>query len=658
MSRKKNRIQDEQIFKDKFDFNSDEEMRFESKYSAYNKKKDDEVVVKNAKGTFRRYMLLLKPYWFPVMIVLLASLGYTVVDVVTPDYMSEIINMLQAAIESFVNTGNSIQFGGFTESGSIMNKFLQLGGLYLATALLNFIQQFVGAGVSQKLVYNLRRQANDKLSRLPLRYFDKFTKGEIISKVVNDIDNISGSLQSTFITVITGVLQIFGALYMMLRTKNWIMTLAAIILVPFSGVISYKISRISKRWFRRYWATMGALNGHVEEMYTGHNIVRIFNHEQQSIDEFKEINFHLKHNSFIANMLSGILSPILTLISNINYVGLCVLGGCYYIGRWFNTSKTISSSHQMGLGSIQAFLSYSSMFSSPITSISSLLNKIQSALASAERVFELLDEQEQSYDDTTYDEQAEDLKGLVEFKNVSFSYNPDTKLIEDFNLVAKPGQTVAIVGPTGAGKTTIVNLLMRFYDIDKGEISIDGIDTSKMSRNRLRDNFGMVLQDTWLFKGTIRENIKYGNFDATDEQMYEAAKNANIHEYIMTLPKQYDTMLTEDATNISQGQRQLITIARAILKDPKILILDEATSSVDTRTEALIQEAMDVLMAGRTCFVIAHRLSTIKNADNIVVMKRGSIIEQGTHRELMDKDGFYATLYNSQFSDGVPEDVE
>lgn len=521
--------------------------------------------------------------------------------------------------------------------------------------IMTFIQQFVGAGITQKLVFNLRKQVNNKLSSLPLSYFDKNTKGEIISRVINDIDNVSSNLQSSFLTVLTGVIQVVGSLIMMLRTGNWVMTIASVFLVPFSGTIAYKIAKISKKWFSKYWASMGAMNGHVEEMYSGHSIVKIFNHEKQSIDEFKMINQNLKKNSFVANMISGILNPILTLFKNINYVSVCIIGGCYYMGSWFNTGAVIAKT--LSLGQIEAFLSYSSMFSSPITSISSMINNIQSSLASAERVFELLDEEEQTPDNTE-NEPSELFKGHVQFKNVSFRYKEDVPLIDNFNLDAQSGNVIAIVGPTGAGKTTIVNLLMRFYDIKDGQILIDGTDIMQMSRNALRENFGMVLQDTWLFKGTIKENICYGFDDATDEQIEFAAKSANIHDYIMSLPKGYETELTEDGSNISQGQRQLITIARALLKNPKILILDEATSSVDTKTEVLIQNAMNELMKGRTCFVIAHRLSTIKNADSIIVMKHGSIVEQGTHKALIEKNGFYANLYNSQFTGGIPEDVE
>ena len=632
-----------------------EDTYLENKYSSYNSNKDEDKKVSNAKGTATRFFMLLKPYGVGVAIVCISSIISTLASVVAPEYMADIIDSIQKSIENYALHGVPINFGNITDPTSIVYQLVTLGAVYFMIGFMTFIQQFVGAGVTQKLVFNLRQQVNIKLSNLPLSYFDKNTKGEIISKVVNDIDNVSQNLQNSFLTVLTGVIQVIGSLYMMLKSGNLVMTFAAIFLVPFSGTIAYKVAKISKKWFSKYWKSMGAMNGHAEEMYSGHSLVKIFNQEKQSVEDFKIINNNLRKNSFVANMIAGILNPVLTLCKNINYVSVCIIGGCYYIGSWFNTGRLIANT--LSLGSIEAFLSYSSMFSSPITNISKMINNIQSSLASAERVFDLLDEEEQTPDNTENEPDGL-LSGNVEFKDVSFRYKEDVPLIENFSLSAHPGSIVAIVGPTGAGKTTIVNLLMRFYDIQSGQILIDGTDIMTMSRNALRDNFGMVLQDTWLFKGTIKENIRYGVDDATDEQIESAAKSANIHEYIMSLPKGYDTELTEDGTNISQGQRQLITIARALLKDPKILILDEATSSVDTKTELLIQEAMKELMKGRTSFVIAHRLSTIKHADNIIVMRHGSIVEQGTHKELLDADGFYAMLHNSQFTGGIPEDVE
>ncbi len=610
-----------------------------SRYADYVAVTDEKQKPKDARRTFFRFLALIKPYWFSMAVVVISAMLSTACNVIAPEYMGNVISILQEQIEGRL-TGGSIDFS------ATYSQLMILAALYGAAGLFTFIQEFVSAGVSQRLVCGLRADLNGKLSRLPLSYYDKQTKGQVISKIINDIENVSGSLKSCILTVMTSIIQVVGSFVMMLTTGNLIMTFAAICLVPVSAFVSYRVSKVSKVWFRRYWDTMGDLNGHIEEMYAGHTIVRMFGHEDESVKEFRSITERLGKNSFMANMISGILNPVLTLIKNINYVSLCLLGGMFFM-------NIIKTGVFGGIGDISKFLSYSSSFSSPIINLSKIINNIQSSLASAERVFSVLDEQDEAPDNTE-NEPTEPSVGLVEFKDVSFRYVEDRPLIDDLSFTALPGSVTAIVGPTGAGKTTIVNLLMRFYDVNGGSITLDGTDIYTMSRDALRANFGMVLQDTWLFKGTVKENIRYGRSDATDEEVYEAAKMAQIYDYIMSLPKGFDTELTEDATNISQGQRQLLTIARAIIVDPKVLILDEATSSVDTKTEQKIQVAMDTLMKGRTSFVIAHRLSTIKNADNILVMKKGAIVEQGTHKELLDADGFYALLYNSQYTDGIP----
>lgn len=617
------------------------EQEYAGKYAAYRKKEEDLKPV-DAKRTLFRFFALIKPQSLQMAVVVICALSQTVLNSISPEYTANIINALQAQVENVLQ-GGKVGFDG------IYSDLIRLACIYAGVTIFAFVQEFVAAGVSQKLVCGLRDKVNTKLSRLPLSYFDKQTKGQVISKLINDIDNVSSSLQSSILTILTGVVQVITSFVMLVRCGNVIMTLAAICLVPVAGFVSYKVSRVSKKWFRRYWNSMGDLNGHIEEMYAGHTIVRHFGHQKQSVEEFSEITNRLGHNSFMANIISGILSPVLTLIKNLNYVMLCVLGGYFYLGAYNGTLPARFG----GIGDISKFLTYSSNFSSPIVNISKMLNSIQSSLASAERVFGLLDEPEEPAD--VHDNDSDTLsQGHIEFRDVSFRYVEDRPLIDGLNIDARPGSVTAIVGPTGAGKTTIVNLLMRFYDVNSGTILLDGIDIGTMSRDCLRKNFGMVLQDTWLFKGTIKENIAYGNENATDEQIEEAAKAAQIYDYIMSLPDGFETELAEEGSNLSQGQRQLLTIARAVVADPSVLILDEATSSVDTKTEQKIQTAMNDLMKGRTSFVIAHRLSTIKNADNILVMKKGSIVEQGTHDELLAADGFYALLYNSQYTDGIP----
>jgi ATP-binding cassette subfamily B protein len=493
------------------------------------------------------------------------------------------------------------------------------------------------AGVSQRTVYRMRQDVDEKLSRMPLSYFDSHARGDTLSRITNDIDNIANSLQQTMTQLITAVCTIIGVLAMMF----WISPLLAVIsllTVPLSIAVTVFIAKRSQQQFAQQWARTGTLNGHIEEMHTGHAIVKAFGRQQEAIERFEVENEQLFQASYRAQFLSGTMQPVMAFIANLNYVAICVIGGIQV------------ANGQMSLGDVQAFVTYSRQFTMPITQTASIANVIQSAIASAERVFELLDEPEE-VPDTALVGIRRAVAGRVELENVSFRYLPDTPLIEDLAVVVEPGQTVAIVGPTGAGKTTLVNLLMRFYEIDGGSIRIDGIDSREMSRDELRSTFGMVLQDTWLFHGTIRENIAYGRANATEEEIVAAATAAHVDHFVRTLPDGYDTILDDDATSVSQGEKQLLTIARAFLADRPILILDEATSSVDTRTEVLIQRAMAKLMVGRTSFVIAHRLSTIRDAHTILVMDHGDIVEQGTHEALLARRGFYFDLYDSQFAE-------
>lgn len=509
-------------------------------------------------------------------------------------------------------------------------------GLYLISALFTYIMQYVMASVAQKTVYEMREEVSAKFERLPLKYYDGRTHGEILSRVTNDLDNISNTLQQSLTQLITAVVTLIGSIVMMLSISGWL-TLVALVTLPISAVVTMGVAKRSQKYFKDQQKVLGNLNGHIEEMYTGHKVVKAFTYEEQSLKDFDKDNEKLYEAGWKAQFMSGIVMPAMNFINNIGYVLICVVGG------------VMASNGSISVGSIQAFFQYSRQFGQPIVQTASIANIIQSTIASAERVFEVLDEQEQVPDkeDSMIIENAE---GLVEFKHIKFGYTEDNTLMKDIDIHVKPGQTVAIVGPTGAGKTTLVNLLMRFYEVDDGQITIDGIKTTDIKRGDLRNMFGMVLQDTWLFNGSIKDNIAYGNANATFEDVVEAAKLAHADHFIRTLPEGYETILNEEASNISQGQKQLLTIARAILANPQLLILDEATSSVDTRTEVLIQNAMNNLMAGRTNFVIAHRLSTIKDADLILVMNHGDIIEQGTHSSLLEADGFYADLYNSQFA--------
>ncbi|MFQ7302492.1 MAG: ABC transporter ATP-binding protein, partial [Beduini sp.] len=530
---------------------------------------------------------------------------------------------------------------GGIDFDAIWNIILLLIALYAISAIFSYIQGFIMTGVSQSISYNMRKELSEKMDRMPLKYFDTKTHGEVLSRVTNDIDTIAQSLNQSMSQIITSIATVVGIFIMMLSI-SWEMTLLAVMVLPISAVLMVQITKRSQKYFKQQQAYLGDVNGHIEEMYGGHDVVKAFNGEEASIEEFAVHNGNLYKSAWKSQFLSSMMHPITNFVGNLGYVGVCLLGG------WLATQGTIA------IGDIQAFIQYVRSFNQPIGQVAQIMNVLQSTAAAAERVFEFLAEEEMTPDTPNpvaiVDQNGEStIKGSVTFANVHFGYFEDKIIINDFNMHIHSGQKVAIVGPTGAGKTTIVKLLMRFYELNSGSIMIDGHDIKEYTRKDLRSLFGMVLQDAWLFNGTIKENLKYGKQDATDEQVIEAAKVANVDHFIRTLDHGYDTVINEESNNVSQGQKQLLTIARAFLTDPKILILDEATSSVDTRTEVLIQEGMDRLMEGRTSFVIAHRLSTIRDADVILVMRDGDIVEVGNHEDLLAKDGFYASLYNSQF---------
>lgn len=584
---------------------------------------------KDFKGTMKKLLQYLGAYKISIVAVIIFAIGSTVFNIVGPKILGRATTEIFKGLVRKVSGGSGIDF---TKIGKILGMLLVL---YLCSALFSFIQGYIMTGVSQKLTYRMRKEISEKINRLPMNYFDKMTHGEVLSRITNDVDTLSQSLNQSATQVITSVATIIGVLIMMLSISP-LMTLTALLLLPISmGFISVIVKR-SQKYFMSQQEYLGHVNGQVEEVYGGHNIVKAFNKEQDVIATFDKDNDMLYQSAWKSQFLSGMMMPIMQFVGNLGYVAEVILGG-------YLAMKSV-----IEVGDIQSFIQYVRNFTQPIQQVAQVANMLQSTAAASERVFEFLeeDEEEQTVTDS---EPVDDLEGRVEFDHVHFGYNPDHIIINDFSVKVEPGQKIAIVGPTGAGKTTMVKLLMRFYDVNEGAIKVDGHDIRDFNRSELRKMFGMVLQDTWLFKGSIEENIRYGKLDATHEEVVEAAKAAHVHRFVQTLPGGYNMELNEEASNVSQGQKQLLTIARAILEDPKILILDEATSSVDTRTEIQIQKAMDNLMRGRTSFIIAHRLSTIRDADLILVMKDGDIVEQGNHEELLAKNGFYADLYNSQF---------
>ncbi|KUO77185.1 MAG: ABC transporter [Desulfosporosinus sp. BRH_c37] len=591
---------------------------------------------KNFKGTLFRLLRYLKPQRTKFIAVFIFAILSTIFSIVGPKIMGKAITKIGEGFGAKMIALKMHQPVPSLDFTFISQIVLILLGLYLISAAFSYLQQYIMAGVAQKTVYNMRKEVDEKLSRLPLKFFDARTHGEILSRVTNDFDNISTTLQQSLTQLITSIVTIIGVVVMMLSISP-LLTLIVILTLPLYVLVTMNIAKHSQKHFAAQQKSLGELNGHVEEMYTGHRIVKAFGREDESIETFNAINARLYTAGYKAQFISGIIMPLMRFVSNLGYVIVCVVGGV------FATKGTIT------IGDILAFIQYSRQFTMPIVQTANIANIIQSTVASAERVFELLDEVEELPDNADAKVIAFP-KGEVRFENVDFSYNEEEPLIKNVNIDVKQGHTIAIVGPTGAGKTTLVNLLMRFYELDAGKITIDGVDIRDIKRGALRSMFGMVLQDTWLFNGTIMENIAYGREGASEEEVIQATRAAHAHHFIKTLPDGYNTILNEEASNISQGQKQLLTIARAILADPAILILDEATSSVDSRTEVYIQRAMTELMQGRTSFVIAHRLSTIRDAELILVMNKGSIVEMGNHNELFAQNGFYADLYNSQFA--------
>ena len=583
---------------------------------------------KTTKKLIRSYLV---KYKIPIMIVMIFAIGSTIFTIVGPKILGNATTEIFNGLVSKLSGGTGIDFG---KVGQIA---LTLLGLYVISALFSFVQRFLMTNVAQKITYKLRNDVAIKINKLPMKYFDKKTNGEVLSIITNDIDTLSMNLNQSITEIITSVCTIIGILVMMFSI-SWQMTLISLVILPVAGILVTFIVKKSQKYFTRQQDYLGHVNGQVEEIYGGLNIVKVFNAEEKVTKDFEKANEELYHSGWKSQFLSGLMHPVMNFISNVGYVAVAVAGGYLAI----NGTITV--------GNIQSFIQYNKQFTQPINQLAQISNMLQAMMAAAERIFEFLEEPEEEITAKGNIDTSK-LKGNVEFKHVKFGCDPDRTIIKDFNASVHEGQKIAIVGPTGAGKTTMVKLLMRFYDVTDGEIDVDGHNVKDFDRGELRKMFGMVLQDTWLFGGTVKENIKYSKEDATDTEVVEAAKAAHVHHFIKTLPNGYNSLINEESTNISAGQKQLLTIARVILADPKILILDEATSSIDTRTEIQIQSAMDNLMKGRTSFIIAHRLSTIKNADLILVMNHGDIVEQGTHEELLAKNGFYADLYNSQFEE-------
>lgn len=584
------------------------------------------------KGTMKKLLKYLSEYKLSVLTVFIFAIAGTVFSIVGPKILGKATTKLFEGIVAKISNSGTIDFDYI---GKII---LLLVALYLMSALFSYIQGWVMSSVSMKVSYSLRKEISEKINRMPLKYFDGTNHGEVLSRVTNDVDTLSQTLNQSLSQIITSVITVVGVLVMML-TISWQMTLVALAIIPISMMLIMIIVKKSQKFFKQQQDYLGNVNGHIEEMYGGHTVMKAFNGEKKSVKDFNKMNNNLYGSAWKSQFFTSVMMPLMNFIGNLGYVAVCILGG------WLVVKKTIE------VGDIQAFTQYVRQFTQPISQIANISNILQQTAASAERVFEFLDEEEE-IPEASNPVKLENVNGSVEFKDVHFGYDPNKVIINDFSASIKPGQRVAIVGPTGAGKTTMVKLLMRFYDINEGSILVDGHDIKEFERSDLRSMFGMVLQDTWLYNGSIMENIRYGRLDATDEEVKAAAKAAHVDSFVHTLPDGYNMILNEEASNVSQGQKQLLTIARAILADPKILILDEATSSVDTRTEVRIQKAMNNLMKNRTSFIIAHRLSTIRDADLILVMDQGDIVEQGNHEELLAKGGFYANLYNSQFEDG------